>query len=116
MNRNYNQKSLWELILKRIDHDIHVHHVRSIMRILIDEISKELISGSEIKILNFGTLKIQELKPKKIRNIATKKITFTKRVKILRFKLTRRYAKYLSNKSLDDMRNSVEVCEEKQEQ
>lgn len=116
MSQSYNKNSLWLMITKTINHSIHRLHVMSIISILIDEMIKELKNGKEIKIPNFGTLKVNDLKPKKIRSIATNKIKFARRTKSLRFKLTRKISKYLSNKSLEEMRNSVETCEEKQEQ
>jgi nucleoid DNA-binding protein len=113
---NQNKTSLWRLVTKRINHGVHRLHVISIISILIEEIIKDLKQGKDVKITNFGTFKLKELKPKKVRSIATKQIKFVGRTKSLRFRLTRRLSKYLSNKSLDDMRNSVEICEEKQEQ
>jgi len=116
MSQSYNKKSLWLMITRKINHSIHRLHVMSIISILIDEMTKELKSGGEIKIPNFGTLRLNDLKPKKIRSISTNKIKFARRTKSLRFRLSKKISKYLSNKSLEEMRNSVEICEEKQEQ
>lgn len=104
------------MITKKINHSIHRLHVMSIISVLIDEMIKELKRGGEIKIPNFGTLKINNLKPKKIRSISTNKIKFAKRTKSLRFRLSKKISKYLSDRSLEEMRNAVETCEEKQEQ
>jgi nucleoid DNA-binding protein len=104
------------MITKKINHSIHRLHVMSIISVLIDEMIKELKRGGEIKIPNFGTLKINDLKPKKIRSISTNKIKFAKRTKSLRFRLSKKISKYLSDRSLEEMRNAVKTCEEKQEQ
>lgn len=116
MNQKYNKQKLWWFITRRINHSVHRLHVISIINILIEELVKELRIGNEIKLPNFGIFKIKELKPKKIRNIATKDIKFVKRTKALRFRLSRKISKYLSNKSLEKMKNSVKICEENQEQ
>ena len=102
---NQNKSTLWVLITKKINYSVHRLHVRTIVRILIEELIKDLKQGKEIKIINFGIFKLKDLKPKKIRSVSTKKIKFVKRTKSLRLKLTRTISKYLSNKSLEEMKN-----------
>jgi len=97
-------------------HSIHRLHVVSIMSILIEELIKDLMQGKDIKIPNFGTFRLKELKPKKIKNITTKEIKFARRTNALRFRLTRKLSRYLSKRSLEEMKKSVEICEENQEQ
>jgi nucleoid DNA-binding protein len=116
MRQRYTKNKLWLLITKRINHSVHRLHVLSIISILIEEIIAELKSGKEVKISNFGTFRISKLKPKKIISVATKEVAFAKKTKALRFRLTRRLSKYLSIKSLEKMKNSVEICEENQDQ
>lgn len=116
MKQNYSKTDLWHMVAKRINHNVHRLHVISIITILIEEIIKDLKLGKEVKIPNFGILRLKDLKPKKIRSISTKEIKFVKRTKSLRFRLSRNLSKYLSTRSLEQMKNSVETCEEKQEQ
>lgn len=115
-NQRFTKNKLWALVSKKINHSIHRLHIISVINILIDEMIKELKRGNKIKIPGFGTFSINELKPKKIRSVVSKKIKFAQRTKSLRFRLSRNLSKYLSTRSIEKMKKSVEVCEEKQEQ
>lgn len=116
MKQKVNKSKLWALVCNKIGYTIHRLHVLSVINILIDEMIKELKSGKEIKIKNFGVVQLNILKPKKIRSVATNNIKFVKRTKSLRFRLARRLAKFLSRKSIEEMKKSVDICEENQEQ
>jgi nucleoid DNA-binding protein len=108
----YNKKTLWRLIVKNANKKVHSLHIISILNILIEEIVKELKLGNNIEIKNFGTLKVNKIKPKKILAVNTREITFIKSIKLLRFTLSKEIAKYLSNKSIEDMKSK---CSENQE-
>lgn len=114
--QRFTKNKLWGLVSKKLNYSIHRLHILSIINILIDEMIKELKQGNEIKIPGFGTFTVNELKPKKIRSVVSKKIKFAQRTKSLRFRLSRTLSKYLSKRSVEEMKKSVEICEEKQEQ
>lgn len=90
-------------------------HIFSIINIFFDEIARELNSGAEINIPNFGIFKIKTLKSKRIRSVYSDKLKMVKKTKVLRFKLDKKLNKYLVKKSFEDMKNMVKICEEKQE-
>lgn len=104
MNKKYDKKKLYSLIARNINFSIHKLHIISIIGILIDELSKDLLLGNKINIPNFGILRLNDIKTKKIISILTKEIRFTKRTKALRLKLTKKISKYLLVKSLEDMK------------
>lgn len=58
------RKILWQYVNLKINRVINFAHVYSVIVILFDEMIKELVKGSEIKIFNFGTLKIKKTKPR----------------------------------------------------
>jgi nucleoid DNA-binding protein len=95
MNQKITKNKLRDIISRKISHKVHRIHILSIINILIDEMIKELKSGKDIKILGLGTFSLNDLKSKKIINVVSKKIKFTKRTKSLRFRLSKSLSKYL---------------------
>lgn len=113
-NRKLNKKHLWNLIAKKLNHSIHRLHIFSIINLLIDELFIHLNNGGKIDIPNFGILEVKQIKSKKIRSIASGQIKFVKKTKVLRFSLARKFIKFLSKKSINDIKK-VNICEEKQD-
>jgi nucleoid DNA-binding protein len=89
------KKQLWLLLVKILKHNVHNAHILSIINILLEELVKDLMNGNEIKIINFGTFYIKNIKPKQIKNIATGNITTTKETRAIRFRLSRALAREL---------------------
>jgi nucleoid DNA-binding protein len=83
-----NKRSLWRYVNKKIKRIIHHYHVLSIITILFDEILKDLISGKDIKIFNFGNLSLKKMKPRKYHDINQKRTLLSKEHRILRFTLS----------------------------
>jgi nucleoid DNA-binding protein len=77
------------------------------MNIFFDELVKEILTGNEIRIINFGTFSIKNLKGKRFRDIVSKKIALSKSTKALRFKISRNLSKYLSDKYYKEMKSAV---------
>ena len=94
-----NKTTLWKFVSKQINHKIHRLHVMSVVSILLEELIRELKLGNKINIGNFGTFELRELRPKKVRNIATKQIKFVGKTKALRLKLSKKLLKYLLGRS-----------------
>jgi nucleoid DNA-binding protein len=93
-----NKRKLHSLICKDLNHIIHHLHIFSVINILIEEIIKELKSGNEIDIGNFGIFSIKELRPKKIISLTNREVKFVDRTKVLRFKIARKLTKLIKNK------------------
>ena len=99
------KRKLSTLVAKELKGIVHSLHILSVINILIDEIVKELKNGNSIKIINFGTLSLKNMKPKKFLDLSTRKILWSKQYKTLRFKLTKKISKIMK----------ISVCEENQE-
>ncbi len=82
------KKVLWQYVNLKINRSIHHAHVFSVITILFDEIVKDLVNGKEIKIVNFGTLILKELKPRKYHDVRYMRVMQSNGSKILRFSLT----------------------------
>ena len=102
-----------QYVSKKVEYTVNKLHIFAIINILIDEMVKELKSGKSINIEGFGTFCINNLKPKKIRSVYSNKIKFAQKTKALRFKLSKDLEKYLVEKTIKDMKDMVEKCEEK---
>src|ERR1700722_2600715 len=106
----YNKRQLWLLLIKRLNHFVHNGHILSVINIFFDELVKEILAGNEIRIINFGTFSIKDLKGKRFRDIVSQKIALSKSTKALRFKVSRNLSKYLSDRYYEQMKNSVMQC------
>jgi nucleoid DNA-binding protein len=84
---SFSKRMLWRYVNIKINRIIHHYHVFSVITILFDEMLKELKQGKEIKIFNFGTLKLENTKPRKYHDIRYNKVLLSKGSKILKFKL-----------------------------
>lgn len=102
-------------MIKELNFLVHNTHVLSVINILIDEIMKDLLLGKEIRLINFGSLKLKKMKQKKFKNVLNKKIELSKARRALRFTLSKRVKNFLKLKSYENMRKSVELCDKKQE-
>ena len=91
-----NKRSLWKYIIRDVNHFVHNLHIFSIISILIDEILQDLKKGNEIKIVNFGVLKLDKTKSRKFRNIKTGKWEISTPKTTLVFKLSRRLKKFIA--------------------
>ena len=86
-NVSISKRSLWRYINRKIRRVIHHYHVFGVITILFDEILKDLKSGKEIKIFNFGTLVLKKTKPRRHYDLIHKQVVLSKSYKILRFSL-----------------------------
>lgn len=94
---NIDKRKIWRLVsgkLKSIDR----RHIFAVICILIEEIREELKNGKEIEVKNFGTFRLKQQKPRKIRKVSNGKIGFGKSVNILRFRLAHNLVRYLKGK------------------
>jgi nucleoid DNA-binding protein len=90
-----NKRILWRYINRKINRIIHHYHVFSVITILFDEMLKDLIRGKSIKISNFGTLSLKQMKPRKYFDVRFQQVMQSKGHKILRFKLAAPFRKKL---------------------
>ena len=82
------KKVLWQYVNLKINRFVHHAHVYSVITILFDEMVKDLVNGKDIKIVNFGTLILKQMKPRKYHNVRYMQVMQSGGSKILRFSLT----------------------------
>lgn len=102
-NVSIDKRTLWRTVNKRIKRTaIHSFHVFSVLTILFDEMLKDLKQGKVIKIYNFGSLFLKNLKPRKYFDVTTQQVMLSKEHRILRFILAAPIRKKLTtNLDLD---------------
>ncbi len=89
MNENsIDKRKLWQYVNLRVKRFIHHYHVLSVISILFDEMIKDLKSGKDIKIFNFGTFSLKKMPPRKYFDVRHQKVMYSDGNKILRFTLT----------------------------
>lgn len=87
MNESISKRKLWHYVNNKINRAIHHYHVLSVISILFDEILVELKTKGEIKIHNFGSLILKNLKPRRYFDITRQRLMESSGYKILRFNL-----------------------------
>jgi|ERR1700722_2592493 len=107
MNQRYNKRKLWTLLIKELNHFVHSSHIYSVLNILIEEMISDLVSGKNIKIINFGSFSLKELKPRRYLDLATRRFKISGPSKALRFKISRNISKFI---------NSEKICDNEQDQ
>ena len=95
------KRILWRYVNKQINRSIHHYHVFSVISILFDEIINDLKDGKKIKIFNFGTLSLNQLKSRKYFHFIERVVKRAPAYKILRFKL--------SDKLSNELRNHIDI-------
>lgn len=68
---------------------------------------KDLLAGNKIKIINFGSFFLKDLKPRKFLDLTTRKMRLSSGSKALRFKISKNLSKFI---------NSVKECDNEQDQ
>jgi len=91
------KRALWHYVNKKINRSIHHSHVLSIISILFEEITADLVSGKEIHIFNFGKFNLKQMKPRIYFDVNQQKLMLSKGSKVLRFLLSPPIRKKLVN-------------------
>jgi nucleoid DNA-binding protein len=95
---HYTKRQLFQLVINKLKgKHIHKYHTISVINIFIDEMINELKSGNKIKIDNFATFQLNQLKPKMVWSYVSKKMMMGRAVKAMRIKLDKKLKKYLLN-------------------
>lgn len=89
------KRYLWRYVNQKINRIVHHYQVFSIITILFEEILLDLKSGKNIKIDNFGTLSLQEMKPRRHFDIVRNEVRLSDGHQILRFFLAKSFKKKL---------------------
>ena len=84
-NDNVSKRNLWQYVNRKINRVIHHYHVFAVITILFEEMIKDLIRGRDIKIHNFGTLTLKDMKPRKYHNVVYRQVRESGGSKLLRF-------------------------------
>ncbi len=100
MSLSVSKRDLWHYVNRKIKRLIHHYHVFSVISILFDEMIKDLRSGKEIKIANFGTLLLKDTPPRKYHDVRFQRVMESPGHRILRLFLAKTIRKKLCE-SLD---------------
>jgi nucleoid DNA-binding protein len=76
-----------QFIFKKMGKSIPLDHIKSVINILLEEMSLDLQERKEITIGNFGKLFVKQIKPKGFFNIHTNQYEMTNEKQITRFVL-----------------------------
>ncbi len=95
MNISFNRNKFYAAVFKKVEGLIKYHDVRAVLFILLDEIKKDLISGKNIEIKNFGNLYLRPRIPRKHWSIIHKKVIVSPGKKLLFFNLATNVKKFL---------------------
>lgn len=85
MNESITKKKLWQYVNKKIEHSINHAHVFSVICILFEEIIIEILKKGELKVVNFGVLKLKSMNPRKYHDVRHQKVMYSEGNKIFRF-------------------------------
>ena len=89
------KRVLWRYVNVKIKRIVHHYHVFSIISILFEEILKDLVSGKNIEIFNFGIFSLKENKPRLHYDISKKTFVVSKGRKVMRLALSPKVKKII---------------------
>jgi nucleoid DNA-binding protein len=88
-----------ELVAKQFKKRINYLHIVAIINLLLKELSEELIAGKELKIGNFGKFFLRTLGSKRNIDVVSGKERYTKKTRILRFQIGRKFKELLKGEN-----------------
>lgn len=91
------KRFLWRHVNKKMNYLIHHYHIFSVLSILFDEILKDLQEGKSLNIINFGTLRLNDLAPRRYYDVREQTIKISQPHKILKFTLSKSFKKMILN-------------------
>jgi nucleoid DNA-binding protein len=74
MSISISKRNLWTYVNCKIQRVVNHLHVFAVISILFEEMVKDLRAGQSIKIANFGTLQLKEMRPRKYHHVYLRKI------------------------------------------
>lgn len=95
MSLSVDRRILWKYVNRKFKGVIHHYHVLAVINILIDEMLEDLKRGKQIKIFNFGTLSLKQMKPRQYHNVRLHQFVYTPGHRVLRFTLSDKIRKKL---------------------
>lgn len=95
MSQSVSKRYLWRHVNIKIKRTIHHYHVFAVISLLFEEIIKDLQAGKAIKIVNFGSLVLKQMPPRRYFNVNTQTMAESPGNKIMRFFLTKKLRKKL---------------------
>ncbi len=105
--KNVDRRFLWQYVGRKLRGKVLVVHVMSVVNILLDELTKELLTVGSIKIGNFGKMFFKQMSPRRHYDFSRKKIMEAKGRAVLRFKLNKKAQLIITN-NLDVAKTFVE--------
>jgi nucleoid DNA-binding protein len=97
MSQSVSKRYLWRHVNIKIKRAIHHYHVFSVISILFEEMTKDLLAGKEVKIANFGSFILKQMPARKYFNVNLQKMTESPGNKIMRLFLTKKLRTKLCN-------------------
>lgn len=99
---NITKRMFWRYVNVKLNRSIHHYHVFSVISMLFDEMLQDLKDGKEIRIFNFGSITLEDTKPRLYHDVTQRKFVLSKKHKILKFKLREKFKKiFLENIDVD---------------
>lgn len=93
---HFTKRQLYQLVIDKLkSKGIHKYHIISIINIFIEEMIKEIKIGNKIKIGNFATFGLVDLKSKMLFSVSSKIMKLGKASRALRIKLDRKLIKII---------------------
>lgn len=93
-------RQLWYYVNHKTNRVVNALHVLTVVNLLIEELVQDLKDNKEIKIFNFATISLEQMKSRPYIDIATKTKKMSKPNKKLTFKLNKN-VKMLIFKNVD---------------
>lgn len=93
---HFTKRQLYQLVISKLKGKrIHKYNIIAVINIFVDELIKELKAGNKVKIINFATFQLNQLKPKMVWSIVSRKMMMGRSVKALRIKLDKNFKRLL---------------------
>lgn len=84
-------------VSKKINRRIRISHLNSIINLLCELLSKELMEKGEFSIHNFGTFKQKKNNPRRYFNVLKQETIISKGNTLVKFKLNRKLKKKIAS-------------------
>lgn len=87
MSLSISKRTLWRYVNQKIKRLVHRYHVLAVITLLFEEMVKDLRAGKLIKIINLGTISLQETKPRWYHHVKLRRMVLSPAHRVMRFVL-----------------------------
>ncbi len=100
MTLSISKRDLWRYVNRKIKRLVHHYHVFAVITILFEEMVKDLKTGKDIKVVNFGTFVLKDMPDRRYHDVRFHKVMLAKGHRVIRLFLAKPIRKKICN-SLD---------------